>query len=123
MAGKALHVDPSSHPLAQQAGLCILCFPRGAANTQNNVFPNSLDANHLFLSRSVVWLPWLKITTLKEVPVLEIHGNNLAWAESIPPPQGYLGQGEEPSKPKSCTFLAPPDFWEPDPRSNLLTLQ
>jgi len=62
----------------------------------------------------------LKITTVKEVLVLETH-RNLARAESIPPPQGYLGQEEETTKPKSCTLLTLPDFWMSDPHSNPLT--
>lgn len=53
----------------------------------------------------------------------ETLGNNLGRTESIPPPQGCLGQGEEPIKLKSCTFLAPPDFWESVPHSTPLALQ
>lgn len=44
----------------------------------------------------------------------------LARAESIPPPQGYLGQGKEPTKSKPCAFLTPPNFWTSDPHSNPL---
>lgn len=47
----------------------------------------------------------------------------LARTESIPPPQGYLGQCKQSAKPKSCNFLAPPDSCESDPLSNPRTSQ
>lgn len=76
----------SLYPLAKLAGLCTMCFPRGAANM--HPFPKLIRCKSLFAVQVSCMAVLAPNTTIKEVTALETHGNNRARAESVPPPQG-----------------------------------
>lgn len=48
-AGKALHMASFLTPSAQLTGPCTVCFPRGAANMQNILFPKLIRCKSCFL--------------------------------------------------------------------------